>query len=113
MNFKVQARCICPRGRAKVSVVMAKPEERKITHPFLKEKLNGGLYRIASLLLARTVRGDDGIRLLWKWGRYMLILIAYDVSTETAEGKRQLKCQKVFGMGSVSKTPSLNAILIE
>ena len=65
-----------------------------ITHPFLKEKLCWGLVPyVQALLLARTLRGDLEVYppFFWKLGAIMLVLITYDVNTETSAGRKRLR----------------------
>ena len=67
-----------------------------ITHPYLGEKVHWGLVPyVQSLLLARCLRGDlDGYPpFFWKGerGRIMLVVITYDVNTETAAGRKRLR----------------------
>ena len=48
---------------------------------------------VQAMLLARYLRGDlDSYPVfLWKWGGRMLVLITYDVNTETDAGKKRLR----------------------
>ena len=78
--------------RAFLSAWQSKKQEQ-ITHPFLKEKIPWGLVPyVQALLLARTCAA------IWKRIRRfsgsevkMLVLITYDVNTETAAGKKRLR----------------------
>lgn len=67
----------------------------KIKHPFLGDKIEWGLIpHVQALLLARLIRGDldEYPVFLWKEERReMLVLITYDVNTETASGKKRLR----------------------
>lgn len=65
-----------------------------ITHPYLNEKVEWGMVPfVQAMLLARYLRGDldEYPVFLWKWGDGVLVLITYDVNTETAEGKTRLR----------------------
>ena len=70
-------------------------KQQTIQHPFLGEKIPWGLVPyVQALLLARTLRGDlDRYpRFFWKYGGLcMLVLVTYDVNTETAAGRRRLR----------------------
>lgn len=65
-----------------------------ITHPYLNEKVEWGMVPfVQAMLLARYLRGDldEYPVFLWKLGDGVLVLITYDVNTETAEGKTRLR----------------------
>ena len=65
-----------------------------ITHPYLNEKVEWGMVPfVQAMLLARYLRGDldEYPVFLWKCGDGVLVLITYDVNTETAEGKTRLR----------------------
>ena len=69
-------------------------KQETITHPFLNEKLPWGLVPyVQALLLARTLRGDMDLYppFFWKRGMCMLVLITYDVNTETPAGRKRLR----------------------
>ncbi len=83
-------------------------KQEPITHPFLGKKLPWGLVpHVQALLLARTLRGDlDSYPPFFgnksKQTEYagqtlrsrrdvMLVLVTYDVNTETAAGRRRLR----------------------
>ena len=69
-------------------------KKETITHPFLKEKVEWGMVPyVQAMLLARYLRGDlDSYPVfLWKGGAVMLVLITYDVNTETNAGKTRLR----------------------
>ena len=48
---------------------------------------------VQALLLARALRGDLEVYppFFWKLGAVMLVLVTYDVNTETAAGRRRLR----------------------
>ena len=62
-----------------------------ITHPFLKEKVEWGMVPyVQAMLLARYLRGRYWTVIRYFYGNevtVMLVLITYDVNTETACGK--------------------------
>lgn len=65
-----------------------------ITHPYLNEKVEWGMVPyVQAMLLARYLREDldEYPVFLWKLGDGVLVLITYDVNTETAEGKTRLR----------------------
>ena len=69
-------------------------KQETITHPFLNEKIEWGMVPyVQSMLLARYIRGDldEYPSFLWKQVLMMLVLITYDVNTETDAGKRRLR----------------------
>jgi len=69
-------------------------KQETITHPFLNEKIEWGMVPyVQSMLLARYIRGDldEYPSFLWKQVLMMLVLITYDVNTQTAEGRKRLR----------------------
>ena len=69
-------------------------KQETITHPFLNEKIEWGMVPyVQSMLLARYIRGDldEYPSFLWKQVLMMLVLITYDVNTETAAGRSRLR----------------------
>ena len=80
--------------RKKLLVEWQKKKKETITHPFLKEKVEWGMVPyIQAMLLARYLRGDlDSYPVfLWKGGDKVLVLITYDVNTETTAGRTRLR----------------------
>ena len=64
-----------------------------ITHPYLGEKVEWGMIPfVQAMLMARFLRRYRRISAVFlEVGGYMLILITYDVNTETAAGKTRLR----------------------
>ena len=80
--------------RKRVLTEWQNKKKEVITHPFLKEKVEWGMVPyVQAMLLARYRGGDlDGYPVfLWMCGGNMLVLITYDVNTETAAGKARLR----------------------
>ncbi len=74
-----------------VFVSVADEETGDDNHPFLNEKIEWGMVPyVQSMLLARYIRGDldEYPSFLWKQVLMMLVLITYDVNTETATAGR-------------------------
>lgn len=68
-------------------------KQNTIVHPFLKEKVELGMVPyVQALLLARLLRGDiDGYPLFCGSRCNMLVLITYDLRTDTPNGRKLLR----------------------
>lgn len=81
-------------GKKKFLQSWQSKKQTTIVHPYLKEKVQWGMVPyVQALLLARFLRGDiDGYPpFLWKQVIIILVLITYDVSTETPQGRKRLR----------------------
>ena len=80
-------------GRKLFLEAWQKKKAEVIPHPFLKEKVQYGMLPYAqALLLARYIRGDLDVQFLSNLtANNLLVLITYDVNTETKEGRRRLQ----------------------
>jgi CRISPR-associated endonuclease Cas2 len=82
-------------GRKEVVVAYQKRKQDEVLHPVLEQKVPLGLVpHVQARLLARHLRGDleHYLPFLYRWGDCTMdILVAYDVATDTAAGRRRLR----------------------
>ena len=78
--------------RKEVLVAWQKRKQEEIQHPFLGEKILFGLVPyVQALLLARHLRGDMDAYPPFVRRRSMMVLVTYDVNTESAAGRKRLR----------------------
>ncbi len=84
--------------RKEVLVAYQKRKQEEMVHPFLQEKIPFGMVPfVQATLLARHLRGDlesypeFSVEVILGVIFMMLVVVAYDVNTETTEGRRRLR----------------------